>query len=300
METTFTRQIAVRSGNGRMFRPVGLDEIVSSTDFLPPAFELIPKLLALVDDPDSDSEALADLIRVDPGLTADVLRIANSASFGGARKTGGLAEATTRLGLREVCRIVMEIVTSPALKARDVFGFQRVDLWRHSLATAVASQTLARHLSDEDPEYVFTAGLLHDIGKALFARAAGADYFQLVQMCGLRNDPVCAAEKDEFGMDHGAIGGKLLKAWRFPDAIVAAISRHHSALQVGDKYTRFAGLIYAGNILAYRIGEGNGYPTYVVHPDAAVCELIGLNVDDFGRYEEEVAVMLRRERERLG
>ena len=79
MEVTLTRQSGVGSGNGKTFRPVSLDEIVSSTDFLPPAFELIPQLLALVDDPDSDSEALADLIRIDPGLTADILRIANSA-----------------------------------------------------------------------------------------------------------------------------------------------------------------------------------------------------------------------------
>jgi putative nucleotidyltransferase with HDIG domain len=299
MEVTLARQSSTGIGIGKTFRPVGLDEIVTSTDFLPPAFELIPQLLALLDDGENDCEAVADLIRIDPGLTADVLRIANSASFGGARKTACVAEAITRLGLREVCKIVLEIVTAPSLKTRGMFAFQRIDLWRHSLATAVASQTLARHLSDEDPEYVFTAGLLHDIGKALFSRAAGADYFQLMQMCALRNDPVCDAEREEFGLDHGEFGGKLLRNWKFPDAIVAGVSRHHGAMQAGDKNARFAALVYAGNILAYRIGEGNGFPIYAVHPDAGVCELIGLKVEDFGRYEEEVAVMLRRERERL-
>src|SRR5436309_9860053 len=138
MDLQLTRRI-VPAAMKKDFKPLPLDSLITDLRHLPAAFELVPQLLALLDDPDADCDAMAEIIRIDPGLTANVFRIANSAKWGAAGKAASLSEAILRLGMREVYRLVIEIVTSPALKKDDAFYFGPVDLWRHSLATAVAA-----------------------------------------------------------------------------------------------------------------------------------------------------------------
>src|SRR4051794_39298933 len=135
VDAVLTRRV-VPAEERANFKPIDLDSLVRKTEYLPPSFELIPRLLLLLDNGDVNCEDLAEIIRMDPSLTADVLRISNGASFGGAHRTDSLSEAIIRIGLREIYRTVMKIVTSPALSSPDAFDFQRVDLWRHSLATA--------------------------------------------------------------------------------------------------------------------------------------------------------------------
>jgi putative nucleotidyltransferase with HDIG domain len=295
MELTLTRRS--EGAEAGSFRPVAVDSLISGFPFLPPAFELVPRLLLLLDDSDATCEDFADIIRIDPGLTANMLRIAQSAMYGGASRIGSLSEAIMRLGSREVYRLVMEIITSPALKMADAYAFGRIDLWRHSLATAVGAHTLAQRVTDQDPESVFSAALLHDIGKPLLARAIGADYFKLLKLCAETNRSVQEAEQEVFSTDHTEVAGRLLRSWKFPGPIAAAVAGHHSPTNVEDG--GLAALIYAGNILAYRINQGNGFPDYAVMPDETVLELIGIKADDLAGYEEEVSENLRREQEKL-
>src|SRR5690349_9443666 len=97
-----------RGGKGKQPSP-DVDALIASFSFLPPAFELLPRLLLLLDDADANCEDFAEMIRIDPGLTANVLRISQSALYGGAQRIGSLPEAIMRLGVREVYRLVMEI-----------------------------------------------------------------------------------------------------------------------------------------------------------------------------------------------
>jgi putative nucleotidyltransferase with HDIG domain len=298
MDAVLTRRI-VPAGEKINFKPISLDALIGGRSHLPPSFELIPRLLLLLDDPETNCEDLADIIRVDPGLTANLFRISNSATVGGARKAASLSETILRLGLREVYRIVIEIVTTSALKTTNPFSMGRVDLWKHSLATAVAAQTLARHLTQEDPEVVFSAGLLHDIGKAGLGQAAGRDYLNVLEVCAETNRALHEAEREAFRTDHTEVGGRLLRAWKFPERIFAAVAGHHWPTKLSKENGVLAALIYAGNVLAYRIGEGNGFPMYAALPDEDALGIIGLTPEDLPQYEEEISEMLRREQDRV-
>lgn len=281
------------------FTPLALDSLIAELRHLPATFELVPRLLALLDDPEADCDAMAEIIRIDPGLTANVFRVANSARWGAAGKAGSLSEAILRLGMQEVYRLVIEIVTSPALKMPDPFAFGRVDLWRHSLATAVAAQVLARHGTDESPEFVFTAALLHDIGKTLLGHLAGEEYSELLQTCAETNASVHAAEREAFQTDHTEVAGRLLRAWRIPERIVSAVAGHHWPAKVRDENRTLAALIYVGNVMAYRINQGNGFPTYAALPDRTALAMIRVAPEDLDAFEEEIVEMVNREQERL-
>src|SRR4051812_46929165 len=249
MDVTLTRRI-IPAAEKKDFKPLRIEMLISHLPNLPAAFELVPRLLLLLDDPEAGCDDLADIIRIDPGLTADVLRIANTAAYRGSERTGSLSEAIMRIGLREICRVVLEIVTSPALQTSDASAIHGVDLWQHSLATAVAAQTLARYRSKEDPEVVFSAALLHDVGKTILAQAAGADYSMLLEICAEMGRSVHAAERDAFRIDHLQAAGILLKAWKFPENVIAGVVHHHAPLEARPNHQAIAALIYAGNILA--------------------------------------------------
>lgn len=281
------------------FKALQLDELIGGLPNLPASFQILPGLLRLLDDPRADCDDLAELIRLDGSLTAALFRVANSAAFAGEGKARSLSEAVGRLGMREVYRVVLEIVTAPTLKGPDSSLFGRVDLWQHSLATAVAAQTLASHLTEEDAEVVFTAGLLHDIGKTALVCAAREDYAQLLDDCADNNRSTEAAERAAFQTDHAVVGGRLLRAWKFPEQISAAVAAHHSLYTVCEEQRRLAILVYLGNIVAYRLGVGNGYPPYVAEPDAEILRTIGLNAERLKDFEEEILTRLQAEQERL-
>jgi HD-like signal output (HDOD) protein len=134
----------------------------------------------------------------------------------------------------------------------------------------------------------------------LLSQVAGREYTELLKSCADTNASVHAAERERFLTDHAEVAGRLLRAWKIPERIVSAVTCHHWPAKVREENRALAALIYAGNLMAYRINQGNGVPGYVLSPDEAGLRVIGLQVKDFGAFEEEVLEMLIRERERLG
>jgi putative nucleotidyltransferase with HDIG domain len=283
----------------KKFRAIHFEQHARDTNFLPPAFELIPRLLVLLDDPETNSETIANIIRVDAGLTTDVLRAANNVTYSGGCRIESLQQAIVRLGLREIYRLLTAIITSPGIMNLDAFGFQRVDLWQHSVAVGTAAQILARNFGDQDPEVAYTAALLHDIGKLVMVQVAKADYLAVLDACEPANRPHFRAEQQAFNCDHALIGSLLLKRWRFPENIVGAVKFHHDCVNAPDEAKRLAALIYAGNIIAYRLNLGSGNPDYVIHPDPDILGFLGLQVPELAEYQHEILTAFQREQQRL-
>ena len=271
-----------------------LDSRLDRAFFLPPGFEIIPRLLLLLDDPEADGEKLAELIRIDPGLTADLLRVANCASLSGRSRIETAREAIFRVGLREVCRIVMKIIASPVFLMMRRDAFARLDLWKHSFAAAVGAQVLAEKL-EVDPEVAFTTGLLHDIGKIAIAQVYAGEYMAAVDEAAFQNRELSKLEEQRFQTNHAIVGGQLLERWNFPERIAAAVGAHHNPFAAPRPYARLAAITYLANAFAYRLGRGFGFPEYVVNPDGAVLRMLDLSAHSLGQLEQEVTEEYRRE-----
>src|SRR3954464_11878794 len=121
----------------------GAQDDLNAATILPPSMAIIPRLLALTRDVDLENEEILRLIRVDSALTTAVMRVCNSATFGGAVQTETLAGAVNRLGIREIYRITLQVVAAPAFKRGQEAGYEMCILWEHSLLCAVAAQVLA-------------------------------------------------------------------------------------------------------------------------------------------------------------
>jgi putative nucleotidyltransferase with HDIG domain len=206
------------------------EDYVTKADCLPAAPRVLPQLLTLLSDPDCETNQVVELISFDPGLTAKVLRIANSAAFALARPVTNIDEAVNRLGLKMIYQLVAAAASSSALQPASKTSPPPAGLWEQSVTTALAAQILAKDLKlDEGTQ--FTAGLLHDLGKVVLAEVWKEQYLALLEASNLNPRALVDCEKEMFNVNHAELGGRLLAHWKFPPAISASVWNHPAPLR---------------------------------------------------------------------
>ncbi len=184
------------------------------------------RILDMLSVPDASAEPVCAEIEKDPGLSAQCLRVVNSAAYGLGTRIASIKRAVVALGFPLTRRIVsISALVSRLGRPHDELEFDLKDFWSHSLWVAHAAALVARANRLGHPDEHFAAGLIHDIGKlveyqylrtpmkAILAKArAGAPYPQ--------------AERQVLGTDHAEIGACLCQRWRFPLLVVESV-RHH-------------------------------------------------------------------------
>ncbi|MGD8493417.1 MAG: HDOD domain-containing protein, partial [Desulfobacterales bacterium] len=136
------------------------------------SFPTIPgagaRMLSLLEEPDTSVSEIEDILRYDPGLTANILKLANSAYFGLPSKIGSLKQAVILLGLKRLIQLVVASCVSAVMdKSVPGYNLPSGDLWRHSIAVSIAAEALVKGKKRIDAEDVFTPALLHDVGKLI-------------------------------------------------------------------------------------------------------------------------------------
>jgi putative nucleotidyltransferase with HDIG domain len=253
-----------------------LDAFIDGVKNLPAAPRILPELLMLLNRPDIDSGRVVELLTYDPGLTANVLRLCNSALLGGARPAEDLQEAITRLGFRQVYQLVAVVSGARALTPpQKGYGLPTGELWKHCILTALAARLLAKDLH-EDESVIFTAGLLHDVGKLVLSDALTDKYTAIVEETERRRRSMHETEKVLLGFEHAEVGGRLLERWKLPPTLVAAVWHHHAPARAGA-HARLAAMVYLGNMIAHCLGCSSGYQSYALDGRAEVFDILRID-----------------------
>jgi putative nucleotidyltransferase with HDIG domain len=260
-----------------------LDRIIHQAGKLPPAPRILPELLALLRQQDVDTHAVVRLIMLDPALTAQVLRRCNSARRGLAAPVGDLPNAVLQIGFGEVYRVVAAIVGERTLGApQPGYGIAQGELWKHCAVAAVAARLIARDLGADDP-LVFTAALLHDLGKLVLTTALEAAYAEVIAKTEGERLSLLEAEKAILGVDHAEIGGQLLSRWNFPETLVQAVWRHHDPLRAGHA-EQLAAFVHLGDVLAHWLGHGYGHQAYALRCRAEALDILEVTYKDLEQF----------------
>lgn len=252
-----------------------LDDYLNKVKSLPPAPKILPELLSLLRKDDIDADRVVKLIAFDPGITAAVLRLCNSAYFSGASPASDLQEAVTRLGFRQVYQLVAAVSGSKMLgPSQKGYGIDAGELWEHSVVSAVAAQLIAKSC-DDDESLAFTATLLHDIGKIVLAEALEHIYADLVENSKNEQTPLIETEKRLLGVQHAEIGGRLLARWNFPENIASAVTFHHQPSSATN-HERLTAQVYLGNMVAYFMGYGFGHHAFALRGRTDALDILKL------------------------
>lgn len=234
--------------------PWDLDGLIAATPELAAMPATSARLLDLLDEPDTAAGDLVEVIEKDPGLTANLLKLCNSAYYGVAREVGSVRAALVLLGNRTVVTLAFAASMGRLLQA-PVSGYRlpRGQLWRHALAVGlVAARLVPAEADAAERNRVFTAGLVHDLGKLLLDRPLRDSLEQLP--ADLDYSALVVCERDLLGFDHAMAGARLAEAWNFPAPLVQVIGQHHCPAPPGSPVA----LVIAADLLAADRGHHGG------------------------------------------
>ncbi len=223
------------------------EQIIKEIDGLPSFNQNILELLRLCKDHDADIEEIEEKIIVDPALTSELLKLANSASFYMGKRIEYINEAILVIGLSNLHDLLLVTGTRRILEKRYV---KFHEIWNHCTTTANYAKHIAyKYSQTKKVEFVYLGGLLHDLGK-LVLLATDTELTgwisDLTKNRKIRTSTVL--EEVSIGISHSTIGELMAKKWNFPDYLVECVKYHHSPLGAQDKFKEFLYPIYLANM----------------------------------------------------
>lgn len=268
-------------------------KLLNEKDDLPPLPDVLINLNKKINDPKTDIEEISKLIETEPVLSGRLIKLANSVLFGGGRdKAEDLQTAIMRLGLKMVLDLAYTLELPGMFKRRK--SFNELQLWKHSLAVAFLSQTLADRasLTPEDKDAVYTAGLMHDIGILVFDFLQGNEYGRFLKDAAASETSLEKLEQEHFGISHSELGAEFIeKRWPIAKPVVEAVGAHHQALTGKARVGALAKIVDLANRLANHCGIVNGLTEHQSPaPARGFHTLLGLE-------EEEFDTLLQKTRE---
>lgn len=254
------------------------DEIVRDLKHLPSAPRVLPRLKRLLSDGNSSMREIVSLIRLDPGIAARVLQVGNSIYYSQGTRCFTVEDAVNRVGYQQIYELVSYAVASQVLvRPLEVYDVEADDLWRMSVACALAAETLATR-TGQDRDVAYTVGLLHSLGMVAI------DDWALRHRPGLKlkgeNLPreTVEVERAALGFTHAETGAALLHFWEFPHSMCEPV-RWQYAPRTCASHTRMACLLHCAKWIRSVVCARND-----VRPPApaeAIMQMVPLRTTDF-------------------
>lgn len=259
-------------------------KVLDDVDTLPTFPENITELQNLCSKKESTIDAIASKISLDPSLTADVIKLSNSAGFVPGKRIMTIKDAVKIIGLKNLNLIL----TASAAKTIMQNRYKKFEvIWEHCIRVAYYSTIIAKSkqlgpVSDS----AFTAGLLHDIGKIVLMSADDRIIHTISEITRnkqLRSSSIL--EEISVGISHADLGGLIAEKWNFPLHLKLAIENHHSPLNVDGEFRGLTFSVYLANMLCGV--EKNKYNYYYIETD--ILEWLKINnLDELISYHEKL------------
>ncbi|MCP4292535.1 MAG: HDOD domain-containing protein [bacterium] len=232
-----------------------LEELVASTGNLGTLPGTVVELLYLLNDATECAENVQKIIERDPAMTANVLKLGNSAFYGVKRDITSVRDALVLLGNRCVAALSFATGMSTVLR-QDLtgYGLTRHEFWTHCLITGAGASEAIRHSGQ--PQFcceAFTAGLVHDMGMLVIDPWLTKNELVIRPKGPMQG--VCTQEIEILGFDHCLAGKTLASRWGFPDSLLEPIAHHH-LLDEATMGTEICRAVAAGNIMAEGLDDG--------------------------------------------
>jgi HD-like signal output (HDOD) protein/CheY-like chemotaxis protein len=222
-------------------------------DFLPSIPAVYLQIIEALQTPNCEIQHIGELVATDPGLTAKLLQLANSAFIGFAREVSSAEEAVMLLGIGTVRSLALAAPVFSSFDSLEVQGFSLEEVWTHSLRVGHLARMIARMegATEEVLEQTFTAGVLHDVGKALLADNPALDYGRIVTQARKTGRSLIEAEREAYQVTHAQVGACLLDLWGLPAPLVEGVALHHTPAESCELAFNPLTAVYVANNLEH-------------------------------------------------
>jgi len=264
---------------------------------LPSLSPVLAHLIATLRHEDASVAEVAAIIRQDPVIAARVLRAANSAAYIGRSPVSSIRDALLRLGLARIRRLALVASLYDAVPVRGTRAAREI-FWQHSLGVAHGSEIIARYAvggpDDLDPESVFLAGLLHDLGLLVLESHYPKESAAAKHYADTKGVALCLAELEVLQTDHGDLGALLAAHWTMPDSITVAIRSHHRFDQAPPEHRWNTAIIHLADHLVSQEAIADLREGSAAHFDNEALEVLGLSPDALVQIIDETRTEARK------
>lgn len=254
---------------------VDLDQLIQSESRIASFPAIVPRINKAVDDPRGSMDDVGRIINEDPGLSARLLKIANSSFYNSPFPVDSISRALAMIGTKQLKDLVtatytVRMFTGYADKQINMDAF-----WRHSIACGVAARVIATSRRLMSTERFYLAGLLHDVGHLIIYTKLTRHTGPLAARCEQGREPVHRLERELLGFDHAEVGGRLLEQWRLPPDLYGPIRHHHTPAEATDFQVETA-IVHVAEIIAASMLYGSDIESRVPPLDPAAWERVGM------------------------
>ena len=253
------------------------DDVLRKLDEIPALPMATTEVLRLAEDPRIGIGEIMKAIEYDPGLTSDILRLANTAYFAGPRKIDSLRDAGVLFGTQRIVELVLASSIFP-ITQHPLAGYDLPagELPRHAMALAIGAECIAELLDRPAPGHTFTSALLADIGKVILGTFLAVDTTPILALALERNLSFEVAEREILGIDHAEAGAALLDRWNLPSNIIEVVRWHHNPEEItGDRYV--VDIVNVAIHLTVGCGIGVGIDGLNYRPSTSSVDRLGLD-----------------------
>jgi putative nucleotidyltransferase with HDIG domain len=264
-----------------MGKNIEVAELLKGIEGLVTLPDVFIRINQLIEDPESTSADIAQVVGQDPSFTVRLLRVANSPFYGFSSTIDTVSRAVTLIGTNQVRSLALATSVARTFAGLPNELVSMENFWHHSLYCALTARILAKRIYKSDAEAVFTAALLHDIGELVIFNRRPEQARKALELVLDSGDelPVYQAEREVMGFDHAQVGGELAHQWNLPPLLEECIAHHHD-LANAQRYPMETAVVHIANILALMAEVDTLDPDDVEPVDPAAWEITGLDAEE--------------------
>lgn len=260
---------------------------MSRSENLPVLPQSLSAILEMTDSSEVSTRAIERMLERDAAVSTKILKVANSPYYG-TGKVHSISRAVQVIGVAGLKSVVTSLAMQALISGHSATKrFNRLDYWKHSLATAVCCRIIGRLKMPIDAEELYAAGLLHDVGLIVMDRFLPIDLDRCLEESAAAGIPLHYVEQDRLGYTHAEVGALLAEKWAFSPMTVAALRYHHEP-DMDTVYSRTTSVVSLANAMAHEAGFHNSQAPGVCTRDPYVLQRLDIS-DDNAEVIEQVA-----------
>jgi HD-like signal output (HDOD) protein len=237
-------------------------KLVNNAPAVPSLPLVYEELNQAINDPDSSSSTIGDIISQDIGLAGRLLRIANSSLYSFPSRIDTVSQAIIVIGIQQLRDLTLGTSVIELFEGISIDLVNMDSFWRHSISCGICARVLATYRRESNVERFFVAGLLHDIGRLVLYTKLPDHARNALVRCKSSGELLYKVERELMECDHSDVGSALLQFWKLPTNLVEAIACHHNPLS-GTRYPVEAALVHIADIIANAMQIGSSGERFV-------------------------------------
>ncbi|MHB8058891.1 MAG: HDOD domain-containing protein [Desulfuromonadaceae bacterium] len=258
------------------YQAITIDRIVEETSTVYSLPLFYERLNETINHPRSSIDDISRIITEDQGLTARLLRLANSPMFGCYAKVDSITKAVTIIGTQQLRDLALAASVMGVFKGIPEELLNMTSFWRHCIACGIIARSLAVYRRESNVERLFVAGMLHDVGQVVLAAARPDVVRELLEEHRDTGRLYLELERERLGFDHAELGGALLKKWKIPSSIGEPVAFHHRP-STAEQFRLETALIHFADIICQAMEFGQGAEWGVPPLDEPAWDRLGLS-----------------------